>query len=55
MGIEHGRTRARGSANLHGFRYEAWSFERDIRATGIVRPKGNWRVDDRAHRLAYRV
>jgi competence protein ComEC len=31
--------RPRGTANPHGFDYEAWLFERNIRATGYVRPK----------------
>jgi competence protein ComEC len=31
--------RPRGTANPHGFDYEAWLVERDIRATGYVRPK----------------
>ena len=35
--------RPRGSANPHGFDYEAWLFERDIRATGTVRPKSGSR------------
>ena len=46
--------RPRGSANPHGFDYEAWLFERDIRATGTVRPKsGSRRVDAMVHRPAY--
>ncbi len=31
--------RPRGTANPHGFDYEAWLFERGLRATGYVRPK----------------
>ena len=31
--------RPHGNANPHGFDYEAWLFERGIRATGYVRPK----------------
>jgi competence protein ComEC len=31
--------RPHGNANLHGFDYEAWLFERNIRATGSVRPR----------------
>lgn len=31
--------RPRGTANPHGFDYEAWLFERGIRATGYVRPR----------------
>lgn len=30
-----------GNANPHGFDYEAWALERDIRATGYVRPSVN--------------
>ena len=29
-----------GNLNPHGFDYEAWLFERGIRATGYVRPRG---------------
>ena len=36
-----------GNANPHGFDYEAWLFERGLRATGYVRPKGvAQRLDD---------
>ena len=46
--------RPRGSANPHGFDYEAWLFERDIRATGSVRPKsGSRRIDTMVHKPAY--
>jgi competence protein ComEC len=46
--------RPRGSANPHGFDYEAWLFERDIRATGTVRPKsGSRRIDSMVHKPAY--
>ena len=49
--------RPRGSANPHGFDYEAWLFERDLRATGTVRPRssggGNRRIDAMVHRPAY--
>ena len=46
--------RPRGSANPHGFDYEAWLFERDIRATGTVRPKsGSRRVDAMVHKPGY--
>lgn len=31
--------RPRGTANPHGFDYEAWLFERGLRATGYVRPR----------------
>ncbi len=48
--------RPRGSANPHGFDYEAWLFERDIRATGTVRPKsGARRIDAMVHKPAYWV
>jgi competence protein ComEC len=30
--------RPHGNLNPHGFDYEAWLFERGIRATGYVRP-----------------
>jgi competence protein ComEC len=33
--------RPRGTANPHGFDYEAWLFERNIRATGYVRPRAS--------------
>lgn len=33
--------RPRGTANPHGFDYEAWLFERNIRATGYVRPRSS--------------
>ena len=46
--------RPRGSANPHGFDYEAWLFERDIRATGTVRPKsGSRRLDTMVNKPAY--
>lgn len=32
--------RPHGNANQHAFDYEAWLFERNIRATGYVRPRG---------------
>jgi competence protein ComEC len=39
--------RPHGNANPHGFDYEAWLFERGLRATGYVRPKGvAQRLDD---------
>lgn len=38
--------RPHGNLNPHGFDYEAWLFERGIRATGYVRPKaGPQRLD----------
>jgi competence protein ComEC len=33
--------RPHGSANPHGFDYEAWLLERNLRATGYVRPRGS--------------
>ena len=36
--------RPHGTLNPHGFDYEAWLLERDIRATGYVRPGGSRRV-----------
>lgn len=33
--------RPHGNANPHGFDYEAWLLERNIRATGTIRPRGN--------------
>jgi competence protein ComEC len=46
--------RPRGTANPHGFDYEAWLLERNLRATGYVRPKaGNRRVAAMVHRPAY--
>jgi competence protein ComEC len=41
--------RPRGTANPHGFDYEAWLFERNLRATGYVRPRTG------GHRLAMMV
>jgi len=38
--------RPHGSANPHGFDYEAWLLERGVRATGYVRPQGARRLDD---------
>jgi competence protein ComEC len=41
--------RPHGNFNPHGFDYEAWLFERDIRATGYVRKsEGNARLDELA-------
>ena len=46
--------RPHGTANPHGFDYEAWLFERDIRATGYVRPKsGNRRLVTMVQRPQY--
>ncbi|MDO8263133.1 MAG: DNA internalization-related competence protein ComEC/Rec2 [Gallionella sp.] len=54
-----------GAANPHGFDFEAWALERDIRATGYVHnsekllaghPKGdNRRIDELASGLGYRI
>ena len=46
--------RPRGTANPHGFDYEAWLFERNLRATGYVRPKaGSERVATMVQRPEY--
>ena len=46
--------RPHGTANPHGFDYEAWLFERNIRATGYVRPKsGNRRLVAMVHQPQY--
>lgn len=48
--------RPHGSANPGGFDYEAWLFERGIRAVGYVRPKGaNQRLVPMVHRTSYWV
>ncbi|MBI2311131.1 MAG: DNA internalization-related competence protein ComEC/Rec2 [Betaproteobacteria bacterium] len=48
--------RPHGSANPHGFDYEAWLLERNIRAVGYVRAEGdNRRTDALAESFAYRV
>src|SRR5688572_3536271 len=48
--------RPRGTANPHGFDYEAWLFERNLRATGYVRPKaGSERQATMVHAPAYWV
>ncbi|HET9403851.1 MAG TPA: DNA internalization-related competence protein ComEC/Rec2 [Burkholderiales bacterium] len=48
--------RPRGTANPHGFDYEAWLFERNIRATGYVRPKApRERLADSVHGPGYWV
>ena len=47
--------RPHGNLNPHGFDYEAWLFERGIRATGYVRPPGAARVDAAVWRPAYAV
>jgi competence protein ComEC len=44
------------NANPHGFDYEAWLLEQDIRATGSVRPRGeNRRLAARAGSLGARI
>jgi competence protein ComEC len=46
--------RPHGNANPHGFDYEAWLFERGLRATGHVRPRAvAERLDDFVERPAY--
>jgi competence protein ComEC len=48
--------RPHGSVNPGGFDYEAWLFERGIRAVGYVRSKGiNQRLAPRVHRPSYWV
>ncbi|MDR2189478.1 MAG: DNA internalization-related competence protein ComEC/Rec2 [Azonexus sp.] len=47
--------RPHGSANPGGFDYEAWLLERDIRATGYVRPGPATRLDPFVWRPAYAV
>ncbi|MFA6064138.1 MAG: ComEC/Rec2 family competence protein [Gallionella sp.] len=47
--------RPHGNFNPHGFDYEAWLFERNIRATGYVRPRSAERVDAQVWRPAYMV
>jgi competence protein ComEC len=45
-----------GAANPHGFDFEMWALERNIRATGYVHNKGdNRRVDELAGGLGYRI
>ena len=46
--------RPHGNANPHGFDYEAWLFERGLRATGYVRPRAvAQRLDDFVAQPAY--
>lgn len=46
--------RPHGTANPHGFDYEAWLLERDLRATGYVRTRaGNHRVTALVHEPRY--
>ncbi|KAF0163486.1 MAG: competence protein ComEC [Rhodocyclaceae bacterium] len=47
--------RPHGNLNPHGFDYEAWLFERGIRATGYVRPHSAGRIDAQVWRPAYAV
>jgi competence protein ComEC len=48
--------RPHGTVNPHGFDFEAWALERNIRATGYVRPNGNnERAGDDARGLSYRI
>jgi competence protein ComEC len=47
--------RPHGNLNPHGFDYEAWLFERGIRATGYVRPRSAERVDARVWQAGYAV
>ncbi len=48
--------RPHGTLNPHGFDYEAWLLERNIRATGYIRPGGgNRRVADWVARPQYLV
>lgn len=48
--------RPHGSVNPHGFDFEQWALERNLRATGYVRKDGeNMRLDEMVHRPAYQV
>jgi competence protein ComEC len=48
--------RPHGTANPHGFDYEAWLLERGVRATGYVRPRSSpQRVSTLVHHPAYWV
>src|SRR5574343_209484 len=47
--------RPHGNANPGGFDYEAWLLERNIRATGYVRPGPGERLDSMVWRLGYVV
>jgi competence protein ComEC len=47
--------RPHGNLNPHGFDYEAWLFERDIRATGYVRPASAARIEAQVWRPGYAV
>lgn len=47
--------RPHGNLNPYGFDYEAWLFERGIRATGYVRPQSAARIEARVWRPGYAV
>ncbi len=47
--------RPHGNLNPHGFDYEAWLFERGIRATGYVRPRRTERLDAAVWQPGYAV
>ena len=47
--------RPHGNLNPHGFDYEAWLFERGIRATGYVRPHSAERIDAQVWQPGYAV
>jgi competence protein ComEC len=48
--------RPHGTANPHGFDYEAWLLERGVRATGYVRPRGSaQRLSAMVHKPGYWV
>jgi len=47
--------RPHGNLNPYGFDYEAWLFERGIRATGYVRPHSAARIDAQVWRPGYVV
>jgi len=45
-----------GTANPHGFDFELWALERNLRATGYVHPKGDSRrIDALANGIGYRI
>jgi competence protein ComEC len=48
--------RPHGSINPHGFDFEKWALERNIRATGYVRESDeNARLDDTVNRPSYQI
>lgn len=48
--------RPHGSINPHGFDFEEWALERNIRGTGYVRKSsGNMRLDEMVAQPAYRI